>query len=212
MMIFNGAQNMKWEAFLARLNLDKVQAHEIESILNCYKDQYTALCLRSSKGSGKSPIEYAAGLQITSPNIGKEEFGRKFVNFLSKEKESVSNLSFVEIGLQYDLSVREKINKILRYEQERHFGDLGINSMLEIITDYDPFGEKLTEQIVTEQELHMERKGNYSFSKTFCILPRIHYLVKRNGEVKLCCFSSEGLTDASVSPPFSLKNYNFRRI
>lgn len=130
---------MKCETFRTKLNLDEFQANEIESILNRYKDQYSELCLRSLKRSGKSPIEYAAELQMTSPHIGSDEFGRKFVSFLSKEKDSVSNLSFVETGLQYDLLAREKIYEILRYEQKRNLEDLGINSMLDITTDYDPF-------------------------------------------------------------------------
>lgn len=74
------------------------------------------------------------------------------------------------------------------------------------------FGEKLTEQIVTEQKLYMERNGNYSFSKTFCILPWIHTLVKRNGEVKLCCYTIHVLKESNSKTPFYIQHNSLREI
>ncbi len=203
---------MKWEIFKSELRLDKAQAKEIKNILECYKDQYTDLCLHPSREKDMSPIEYAVKLKVRSPQMNNDTFSKEFLCFLSTEKDSVSNLSYVDAGLQFDLLVREKINHILQGEQKVAFQAIGIDSMLDIVTNYDPFWDKLAKHMAAEQNLEMGRNDNYCFSKTFCILPWIHTFVEANSEVKLCCFSSEGLIGTNSNLPLNLEHQTFREI
>ena len=90
--------------------------------------------------------------------------------------------------------------------------NLGIESMRDIVTDYDPFGDKLANKIVTGQKQFTGMIDNHFFTKTFCILPWIHSLVKRNGEIKLCCYTIHVLKESNGKTPLNLQHKSLREI
>ena len=47
--------------------------------------------------------------------------------------------------------------------------NLGIESMRDIVTDYDPFGDKLANKIVTGQKQFIGMIEIHVVTKTFCI-------------------------------------------
>ncbi|MFC1848566.1 twitch domain-containing radical SAM protein [candidate division CSSED10-310 bacterium] len=183
---------MNWETFRTELKLNETQLKPILDAIHHFKDQYTQLCMDPAENGGKSPIEYAAELHISFLHMMPDAFGKKFFSYFSQEKNSVFKMTYLEKGMQYESATRDKIYSILGADQIRILNTLELQSLLDITTGYDPFGDKLTEMISSIRK-SMKKNGGHLFSETFCILPWVQTFVDVNGEIKLCCYSFEGL-------------------
>ncbi len=203
---------MNWDAFQSKLKLDEVQAEKIIHILHHYKDQFAELCMQRTEEDGRSPIEYAADLGMEFVQMDTDDFNNKFLNYLSNKKDSIFKISYVDAGQRIESSTREKINALLQDEQKRILQIIEINSLLDIETGYDPFGDKLAEEIIKKNKLNAGINDNHFFSKTFCILPWVQTFVDVNGDIKPCCYSTEGLIMEMGKPPLNLNQQPLREI
>ena len=203
---------MKWKTFQTKLNLDEVQAKEMLIILNHYKEQFTELCTHVAESGGVSPFEYASKLHLEDSQIDEKTFSNKFLSFLSNQRDSISKKTFLEKGNLLETSIQEKLTGILNSEQNLLFQSLEIESLQNVETGYDPFGDKLTEEIVNKSEFKVEQTDNKFFSKTFCILPWIHTFVDVNGDVKLCCYATVGSNNRQINSSMNLQLKPFNDI
>ncbi|MFC1848568.1 twitch domain-containing radical SAM protein [candidate division CSSED10-310 bacterium] len=185
--------SMPWDNFKSKLKLDDSQAREIKELLDQFKEVYSKLCQVPAE-RGKSPVTYAVELLTEIPPLDEETISEKFISFLSIEKNQNSNKTYLETLQSLETDVRIKISDVLLDEQKNISLTLPVESMLDVVTDYDPFGTRLAQDLEKYKNLKQEKSDNFLNSKTFCILPWLNFFVDTTGEIKPCCLYTSGLS------------------
>ncbi|MFC1848583.1 radical SAM protein [candidate division CSSED10-310 bacterium] len=179
-------KNVHWATLRNKLALDRIKATKIETILNEAKDRYTEICLHPSAEEGKSPLEFAGNLMMSSPHPEGESFSTELVKWLSERRESTTNRTYLNAIRFIEQATERAINRLLSEEKRKTLQKLNIDSLINITTGYDPFKEKLTEKIDELKVAQFTAKKEHKFRGYFCPVPFEYLTVCDNGDVYLC--------------------------
>ncbi len=173
--------NIEWDDVRSKLKLDNEQTIIIKYLLNRLKDHFTGVYETEAVDYELSPVEYLADLKLSIPELDVQSIKKNFIDYIAKEKKLDTNLTYQKICEKLDISTKDEINRLLNEEQKKISLSFKLGTLLDINTGYDPFHDKVIQQIARIEEI---RRRNIN---TFCSIPFEYAFIDDTGDVYPCC-------------------------
>ncbi len=90
---------------------------KIKNIIDFGKDQFAEVCFRETADKKMSPFEYAVKLKTKSTRLDEGVFRKKYMTYLFEQKEPVSDRTYLEVGQEIDLLLKQEICTLLGEEE-----------------------------------------------------------------------------------------------
>jgi len=183
---------IKWDNFQSKLKLNKEQQIIIKYLLNRLMDHFAEICDGETIDYGLSPIEYYVDLKINNPSLDDKSLEKKFIIYLTKEKELGSGLTYFYVFQNACFSVHTEVVKLLSEEQDATLYDLKIENIFDVDTGHDPLQGKISQQIERSNNIR-ERNINT------CLIPFEFAYIDNDGDVFPCCPSKFKLSIGNLN-------------
>lgn len=160
-----------WSDLAARLCLSADQMEKGLTALTSLKDETTSIYLRAPSNGGPSPLEYLATRMVALESQPTEDGGGllksphdEFLEYTAFHRDPVTGSTYLAATRRTNRTKWNEFVGLLNPQQVEQIGRLGLNSLKNIIVDYDPFNEQMS-RLVAKQ---VGRKGLSisSFRKT----------------------------------------------